>query len=259
MRSGTGPDLLDEVPAAWRADPMLVQRRQEWLGSRVTGDGAAVVVTSPAPHRVTALGDPAAVAVLAPAALADLAPGSVAVLTVPRGTELPAAALERAGVGPSSTWDWMLTDGPAPAPPAHVAVRPLDPAADADAVRACLQEANPRSTADPLAPGTAGWWGVEGPEGTLDAVVGAERRPGPGARETWHLHGLGVRPHRRRGGLGSALTAAATRDALAAGAAFVSLGLYADNDAARRVYERLGFRTHARFASLRPVPAPGCA
>lgn len=76
--------------------------------------------------------------------------------------------------------------------------------------------------------------------------------PTDGEPFSWHLHGLAVLPQTRRRGLGAALTAAATAAGLDAGADWVSLGMYADNAGARRLYERLGFVTQARMASYGP-------
>ncbi|CAN5736903.1 hypothetical protein BH24CHL8_BH24CHL8_10390 [soil metagenome] len=56
------------------------------------------------------------------------------------------------------------------------------------------------------------------------------------------LYGIGVAPERRREGLGGFVTAVAMRAALARGGALVWLSVENDNAAARRLYERLGFR-----------------
>lgn len=49
--------------------------------------------------------------------------------------------------------------------------------------------------------------------------------------------------------LDGAVTAAATRAVLAVGAPVCTLGTYADNRPARRVYARLGYRCEHRFSS----------
>lgn len=152
---------------------------------------------------------------------------------------------------PATAWDWLALDGsraPAPSP----VVEALDPVADEGLIRDCLAEANPSTQADPTAPGEAGWFGVR--EGArLVGVIGASTRAGdPEAADlSWHLHGLGVRPDARRGGLGAALTGTAAAAGFGAGADWVSLGMFASNDAARRVYGRLGFTVDARFSSYR--------
>jgi ribosomal protein S18 acetylase RimI-like enzyme len=89
-------------------------------------------------------------------------------------------------------------------------------------------------------------------------VIGAGRQ-GAAAEDgfSWHLHGLGVDPGARRGGLGTALMTAATAEGLAAGAEWVSLGVWAANEPALRIYRRLGFRTDHRGRSYRPIPPGG--
>ena len=135
-------------------------------------------------------------------------------------------------------------------------VAALDLAIDVPAIRDCLAEGNPTTDSDPARVGEAGWWGVrEG--GRLVGVIGAALRGG--ASDTgfsWHLHGLGVRPEVRRGGLGTALLVAAANAGLSSGADWVSLGVWADNEPALRIYRRLGWRTDARMRSYRPAEHP---
>ena len=182
-------------------------------------------------------------------------------MSLPRGGSVPRAVLDGLGLAPFSTWDWMQTDR-APAAVGGVDVARLDPVADAPAIRACLAVANPGTTADPTHPEEAGWFGVRDGSRLL-GVFGASWRGGPApdeerdepSRRSWHLHGLAVLPEARRRGLGAALTAAATQAGLDAGAAWVSLGLYADNDAARRIYTDLGFVVDGEFRSFGPPGA----
>jgi ribosomal protein S18 acetylase RimI-like enzyme len=164
------------------------------------------------------------------------------------------ADVARFGLVPARTgWEWMVT-GTAPedvAAEAHV--HELDPVADADAIRSCLADANPSTDADPEGEGER-WWGARasGEPARLGGVIGASPRAGRrGGRGSAHLHGLGVRPGERGRGLGAALTAAAVRGLLADGADWVSLGMWDDNDGARRIYHRLGLRTVHRLTTLR--------
>lgn len=62
-------------------------------------------------------------------------------------------------------------------------------------------------------------------------------------RDGSYLSSIGTRPAFRGRGLGALATALAIRDALAAGSPIVHLAVEADNDAAIRLYERLGFAT----------------
>ena len=64
-----------------------------------------------------------------------------------------------------------------------------------------------------------------------------------------NLSSIAVHPDCRGQGLGRALTAALTRRLLDEGCDLVTLGMYADNDAARAVYDALGWRAEHRFTS----------
>ena len=56
-----------------------------------------------------------------------------------------------------------------------------------------------------------------------------------------YLSSIGTKPAFRGRGLGGLVTALATRDSLDAGSRLTYLGVFAENDVARRLYERLGF------------------
>lgn len=56
-----------------------------------------------------------------------------------------------------------------------------------------------------------------------------------------YLSSIGTRPRFRGRGLGALATALAVEDGLAAGSRWTYLGVFTENHAARRVYERLGF------------------
>ena len=90
---------------------------------------------------------------------------------------------------------------------------------------------------------TERWLGVR-VAGTIVAA-GALHRTGAGAP---HLTGIVTHPDARGRGYGAAVTAALTRVALA-DSGVCTLGMYAGNDVARRLYERLGYRTAYGWAS----------
>jgi ribosomal protein S18 acetylase RimI-like enzyme len=169
--------------------------------------------------------------------------------------DLPAALRAALGVRPATAWDWMAALAPPPVPSsADRTVVRLDPVTDLDAIRACLTRANPGTRADPSHPDEAGWWGVRDGARLLGVIGAAARLGDPdGADESWHLHGLGTLPQARGQGIGGLLTAAAARAGFAAGVDWVSLGMYASNETARRVYLRLGFAVEGRFTSYRRV------
>ncbi len=126
------------------------------------------------------------------------------------------------------------------------------PGAGPDAIRECLGEANPGSQADPTDPDEAAWFGVRGGGGLRrrDRCLPALGDPaGATARGTCTAWGCS----RRRAAQGSAGCSPRRRPRAGfdAGADWVSLGMYASNQAARRVYLRLGFAVEGRFTSYR--------
>ena len=185
---------------------------------------------------LTVLGEPAAVGALAAGVLPLLrAQDAVGWVTQTRGAPLPA------GAGGGDDWDWSWTEVPPPPQPGEDDVQALPPAA-APEVLDLLRRASPRSSAAPGEPGVLAWVGVRDGSGRLVACA-AHTENVPGVP---HLASVATDPAVRGRGLGAAVTAALTRRLLAAGAPAVTLGMYADNDVARRLYGRLGFvRAHA--------------
>jgi ribosomal protein S18 acetylase RimI-like enzyme len=246
----------DALPAAWRHDRLVLELGPALADASVHGDDVAMAIVRPTRSgdpAVDVYGEPAAATAILGRLVDD---GTLRAplrwMTVPADADVPDAVQEALVVTALPGWDWLVADGlTEPTDTEELVVR-LDAGRDAAAIRACLAEANPGTEANPSGPDEAGWWGVPGPDGLI-GVIGAGLRGGrePGG-EAWHLHGLGVVPSARRRGLGAALTARATRDGLAAGADWVSLGMWAANDEARRVYHRLGFVTAHRRRSLRP-------
>ncbi|MEN1973951.1 GNAT family N-acetyltransferase [Cellulomonas sp. P4] len=254
------------LPAPWADDPFLLDDRPLWSPARVVARDGALLLVQRAVAASGAPGTRTSLIVLGPAGPAsdllrdhDDATHAVAWVDTAALGMLRPAEVARLGLLPARTgWEWMVTEQAPPAVTGEVAVRELDPVADADAIRACLAAANPTTDADPAGPGER-WWGSGAPDGTLAGVIGSGPRAGrggrragePGSAGSAHLHGLGVRPGDRGRGLGAALTAAATRALLADGADWVSLGMWDDNDGARRIYHRLGLRTVHRMTTLR--------
>ncbi|NMR20142.1 GNAT family N-acetyltransferase [Cellulomonas fimi] len=187
---------------------------------------------------------------------------SVRFATLARGAserlDPDAAAVLRHLDGPASDWDWFWVDRPlAGADPGHaVAERLADGPGTVAEVRDFLAVGHPEASTAPDDPRLLGWWGAR-EAGRLVAVVGAMRFA-PGLAP--HLVSLGVDPRRRGRRLAAAVLRAAVRDCLelrpAVGAPMVTLGMYADNEAARRVYERLGFEQRHAFSSRRPSREP---
>lgn len=248
-----GAGIVARLPAALRTRRDVLDGRSRWADAAVVGQGTAsavLTVAAPVGALLWAVGDVDELERLVPDALVGHGPG-LRWVTVPRAVTLPAEALAAAGLVRTSSWDRLTSDvAPAPQPGERDVVR-LDPARDAAVIDACLDVANPGTQGRPGAPDDAAWWGVRGADRALTGVIGVAARPGSTAASA-HLHALGVLPVARGRGLGRALTAAATRHALAHGAPWVSLGMYADNTHARRVYTALGFGVDVENAGYGP-------
>ena len=249
---GLMADVLEVLPPRWRQDRMLLGDRHRWDVVDVLGDDDAILLVIGGPDRPSLLGrgDPVR---RRPARRRRRPRARARWMSVPRGARPDRDTLARLGLVPFSTWDFLSTDVLPPTVPGEDAVRALDLDRDADAIRACLHEANPETSADPAGPRRAR---VVGRGRGRRARRGRRRvraRQVPATRRSWHVHGLGVLPRLRGSGTGTALTAAAVRAGLRSGASWVSLGMYAQNDGARRIYTRLGFRTDAELTSFSPA------
>jgi ribosomal protein S18 acetylase RimI-like enzyme len=240
---------LDHVFHTVRTDFLEVAR--SWTDSTAPDDaGAAAVLelvdpTGERPGRVvTAVGEPVRVAAL----LGTVTPrDTVRGVAVTRGTgALAGDILSGWGLGPATTWDRMATETAPEVPDVDgIVVARLDLDRDADEMAETLAEANPDTRRGLRGPHArrARWYGVRTtaeragrPAGVLVAVGSATPVPGGAV----HLGSIGTLPAFRGRGYAGALTARMTADGVAE-CGLATLGLYDDNHAARRVYERLGF------------------
>ena len=205
-----------------------------------------------APERswLVALGPPAAAARL----VREVVEGhgiDVSHATLPRDADrlLPTSYTLR----PRNDWEWFFTISPPTAQEREREVAWLDDTAAAEDIRRFLHEWSPRHDAEPGEEHVRRWCGVRDDAGRLVATAAhTEYTPGVPFLASIATHG-----GRRGQGYGAAVTAWITRRLLEEGAGWVTLGMYSDNDVARRVYERLGFRCTHRFTSGRLVsPRP---
>lgn len=146
-------------------------------------------------------------------------------------------------------WDWMWTCENPPQLAAEDSLVELDDDRDAAAIAALNAIGNPTAESEPGTGRTEVWLGAR--EGGRLIAAGAIHRTAGGAP---HLAGIVVDPQERGRGLGLALTAALTRRAIASDRV-CTLGMYADNDRARGIYEALGFTVARAWASRRLSPA----
>jgi GNAT superfamily N-acetyltransferase len=127
---------------------------------------------------------------------------------------------------------------------------------DHDAIVDLLRVASPSHWAPPGHPRVTRWWGVRDTSGTIIACVCDAPEPATGIP---HLASVATAPSHRGRGLARDLVARAARDLLGEGASFVSLGSYAGNDAAGRVYRDLGFEIRHQWQSGHLIGGPAGA
>ncbi len=140
-------------------------------------------------------------------------------------------------------WDWMWTTAAPPSVPGEERVSDLDET-HRDELTAFLAEHSPRTHGQPFARPGQLWVGLRDEDGGLVACGASE----PSEAGTPTLTGIATHADRRGRGTGTAVTAHLTRRAVADRGA-CALGMFADNAVARRLYERLGFATGARWRS----------
>lgn len=161
--------------------------------------------------------------------------GSQSVSTVQEHAEIAHQVLDLTTGG---DWDWMWTTTAPDRHPSEDRVIELDDVADAAEINAFSSRHNRRIWSPAGTGRVARWCGLRDHAGVLAAVGGAERE----ASGAPHLVGIVTDTALRGRGLGTAVSAALTRWAVAE-TGVATLGMYSDNVGARRVYERLGYRT----------------
>ena len=229
-----------EILLATDHDPYVRGSLREVAVRGWMGDGASAWMSRDVGEQhpsLAALGPPPAVGGLLHELLPHLTTRQP--VTLPRGS----AAHLPAWVGLDGTdWDFRWTDrAPAPQPGENA----VGQVGDATEVAALLTASSPRASTLPGDPAVRRWFGVRDGDGRLVACAAdASIATGVG-----YLSSVAVAPGQRGQGLGSAVTAALTRRLLAEGCDLVTLALYADNTAARALYDRLGFRDEHRFTS----------
>lgn len=150
------------------------------------------------------------------------------------------------GMSVGGDWDWMWTTTVPPAFPQEEELVELDDTADLAEITALLEGANPTTHAHPGEGVTDLWLGVRDTAGRIVACAALHRN----AAGHPHLSGITVAPELRGRRIGLAMTAALTRRAVEK-EGVCTLGMFSDNDVARRLYHGLGYRTAQKWASRR--------
>ncbi len=208
--------------------------------------GRAVAWTSTHPFRgvrwLTAVGDDAGPAASAAAELIG-AVGAEGLdihgITVPTQAEARLAPPLRSPA--PERWSWWWTEQAPARRAGEAAVVLLDPA---DPRIPALLRHSASASAEPGDPKIRRWVGIVVADDLVACACHTEHQPG-----VPHLASVVTRPDHRGLGLAGDLCAWLTRTALDEGAPVVSLGMYADNEAARKVYRGLGFVQEAEFSS----------
>ncbi|WP_129711003.1 GNAT family N-acetyltransferase [Haloactinopolyspora alba] len=164
-------------------------------------------------------------------------------VVVPRG----AAGPGRERFVPRHEWEWFWTTEVPAHRPGEAAVEQLDTddVAVADELTELLRASSPATSALPGDPTVDSWYGVRDTAGALVACAAESER----SSEVPNLRAIAVRPDLRGRGVGADVTARVMRVGFDAGAPAVTLGMYSDNDTARGMYERLGFRMGQAFTT----------
>lgn len=144
-------------------------------------------------------------------------------------------------------WEWMSIHTTPPPLEQEQLLVGLGPG-DLGEVKALLAVENSRTDARPGERYNERWVGARDASGAL--VACGVREDGPGGYP--ELAGITVRSDQRGRGLGAAVTARLTREAIT-GVGVCTLGMYADNAVARRVYHRLGYATVHQLSTRVPL------
>ncbi len=194
--------------------------------------------------RLLLMGPATDVGLLVAAMLADgLVPPDLRAVTVPRGAlDAVAAHLPLAD---GNDWEWMCAARAPSVVPAESRLVGLD-RADLPDIRGLLDVANPRTDARPFEFPDQQWVGARDESGRLVACGVRE----PNVAGWPALSGISVHPDELGTGLGLAVTAYLTREAVRE-RGICTLGLYSDNDVARRVYHGLGYGGDHLWSSRR--------
>jgi ribosomal protein S18 acetylase RimI-like enzyme len=146
-----------------------------------------------------------------------------------------------------SHWHWWYTAQPVTYLEATYSMTMLDPADDRlDRLLVC---ASPSAPVRPGDPRSLIWAGIIEPDqedtGGLVAMLTALGMSSGAA----HFNDVATHPAHRGRGLARSLCAQATNHLLAAGHPAITLGMYAANESARRVYQALGFTQSGAYSS----------
>lgn len=230
------PCSMTDVLSLTGGDPMVRGVRGGSRGPAWrSADGRTVAFTGydteDQVRSLVALGPPAEAADLISAVHGEL-PEGIRVI-VPRGTPLPLAE--------PADWEFRAACDMPPRQPAEDSV---DWDADDDAITALLSAVSPGTSAWPGNAKVRRWAALRLGGRLVACLADTTAAAGVG-----HLSAIAVDAGVRGRGLGSSIVAWTMRRLFAEGADVVTLGVYADNAVALRMYDRLGITTAQALTS----------
>ncbi|GAB3978736.1 hypothetical protein GCM10029978_072240 [Actinoallomurus acanthiterrae] len=234
------PSSIDDILAMTEGHPLIRSVDPARRGTAWRGDEAVAFLNLNRDRtiwRVVGLGPPSAVAGLLTSLRGELPPDVYA--NVPHGTPLPLA----------DPVDWVYRVA-YETPPPQPAEDLVEWSADDDAITGVLKRTSSDWSVWPRDGHARRWAGVRDGDGGLSACL-ADMTSSP---EIGQVAAIAVRPEARRRALGASITAWAMRRLFAEGCDGVGLGVYAENTAAMRLYDRLGFtRNEVRTSGRLPA------
>lgn len=162
--------------------------------------------------------------------------------------EHAAIAHEVLDLGEGGDWEWLWTTEVPAVDRREEDLVVLDDAADAEELTAFTTAHNSRVWAEIGTGRMIRWVGLRDDAGELVAIGGAQ----PESSGVPHLAGILTAQHRRGERLGTVVSASLTRWSVQR-YGVCTLGMFTDNNAARAVYSRLGYRTARAWHSRRLV------
>ncbi|MFX0538797.1 GNAT family N-acetyltransferase [Ornithinimicrobium sp. Y1847] len=174
-----------------------------------------------------------------------LLPGmDVIAVSVPQ--EHAGPAHEVLDLGDGGEWDWMWTTSTPDPDPRESQLVVLDDTRDAEELQTFTAAHNPRVWTEIGSGRVVRWLGLRATSGELLAIGGSELT----AAGVPHLAGIVTAVPQRGHGWGTLVSRGLTRWAIEEHGVS-TLGMFSDNDVARRVYRALGYRTARAWHSRR--------
>lgn len=197
-------------------------------------------------------GEPALAGIGSPVGAARLLEAVLSEIQGLRHASLPRGWLQKIADGRieyRADWDWFWTNE-APGARSNLPDAAWLELSDLDEVRGLLKDAMPDAATWPGDARVRRWAGIrQGVNHLVACAADTARSPLIG-----HLSSVATAMDQRRKGYGAVLIDWMIRQYLDEGAEIITLGMYTDNIAGRRFYDRLGFTREHEFTSAGIAP-----